>query len=47
MIALSTIIYIEAEYKKISNRPLGLKFTMDDHCITIKEDKDKVVQLQS
>jgi len=46
-IATTKIKYIEAECKKIGNKLVGFKFTMDNHCIIAKEDEEKVLQLQS
>lgn len=47
VIATSKAKFLEAEYKKISDRLVGFRFTMDDRRTTAKEDQVKVVQLQA
>ena len=46
-IAISKVSYVEVECKKIGDRLIGFKFTMDDHRVTAKEDGEKVSQLQT
>jgi len=47
LIATSKVKYVEFDYKKISDRLVGIKFTMDDRRITAKEDEEKVRQVES
>jgi len=46
-IATSEVKYVEAEYKKIKDKLVGFKFTMDNRRIIAKEDEEKVLQLQA
>lgn len=45
--ASSKLSFLECEYKKISDKLVGFRFTMDDRHGIAKEDEDEVLQLQT